>query len=73
MIKSMTSIFHEVEGKIFHLICEANSPAEHVKEAALAIANICDGIIDAAQKAQEAQVKQASPEEPKVEAQEPQV
>ena len=63
MIKSMTSIFQEIEGKIFHLICESNAPAEHVKAAALGIAKICDEIIETAQKARLAQEKQAAPME----------
>lgn len=65
MLKNITKLEIQVLGKIYHLLCDHDSPLEHVKEALFQFLKYVGQIEDAA-KAQQAEMKPVEKvEEPK--------
>lgn len=56
MLKNLSSLQHKVGDKIYHLICDQDSPLEHVKESLFQFLKYCGQVEDQI-KAQEEQKK----------------
>jgi cell division protein ZapA (FtsZ GTPase activity inhibitor) len=50
MLKNITSVAVEIEGKMYQLLCDQDSPVQHVKAAALHFAECMDEIVNKAAK-----------------------
>lgn len=71
MLKNLTRLEAQVAGKVYHLLCDQDSPIEHVKIALFEFVKYIGSIEDAAnaaqQKTQEVSKSDPFQEEPKVE------
>lgn len=60
MIKTVAKFEHTIEGRVFHFICENDSPLTHVKDALMKFVQYAGQIEDQAEAAKKAQAEKAA-------------
>jgi len=71
MLKNISRLESIIEGKVYHLLCDNDSPLLHVKEALCQFLKYCGNIEDQIKAQQEAAKAEEAAEQAKIEAETP--